>query len=91
MNDNSYNWSEIQTLITDLQKYTDLDGPNSQTEAITCLCDVLSYPDYIENITLIAILKELKEKLDYYQNNTKIFEREETYTHKVKYLKHLTK
>lgn len=79
----SYDWEEIQNVITEITEYAELDGPTSETEAIECMCGVLARPDYVDDTTLEAVLADVKNKLDYYKANAKIVKREETFTRTV--------
>ena len=79
----SYDWNEIQTLLSDIQEYSEIDGPTSHTEAIECMCGVLARPDYVDEDTVAAVMKDLKLKLKYYRDHAIIVKREETVIHTV--------
>jgi len=77
-----YNWEEINKLVDDIKEYSDHEY-NTESEAIEAMCSVIRRPDYLSEELLSAVMKELNDKLKYYKENSRIVEREETFTRTV--------
>jgi len=72
----------IEEEIQELEKYLRLEGTEIG-DACAALLNVSYYPDYVSKEFQKAIEKEIKSQLEMFKEQTRIVEREETYTRKV--------
>jgi len=84
MSEEINSWREAPELVEKIEAYLKYDGPTSYTEMLEGLCRLAYHMDYMSDEFQAALVKELKDCLKIYEENTEIVESEQTITHKVK-------
>ena len=73
---------DYMNIIEELEKYAKIEG-SELGEALTDLCHIANYADYLTKEFSKAVEKEIKYQLDFLKKHTKIIKRQYTqeYTH----------
>lgn len=77
-----YDWDEINDIREKLLEYAEYEY-DSHTEALTALCHLSQYPDYISQELWDAVVTAMKAELKMYTENTVIVTKTETITREV--------
>jgi hypothetical protein len=77
-----YDWDEINDIREKLLEYAEYEY-DSHTEALTAMCHLAQYPDYISQELWDAIVVEMKAELKNYVDNTTIVTTTVTVTNSV--------
>ncbi len=77
-----YDWDEINEIRAKLTEYAEYEY-DSHTEALTAMCHLSQYPDYISQELWDAVVTAMKAELKNYTENTRIITTTETFTKEV--------
>lgn len=72
-----------------LKQYAEAEGMSEIGESLNLLIAFVSYEPYVSEEFFAALKKELREKLAWFEENTKIVEREITQKYTVEELEYL--
>ena len=78
----TYDWDEVCEIREKLSEYAEYEY-DSHTEALTLLCQLSRYPDYISDELLDAVVAEMKKELKNYTENSTIVTTTVTTTNQV--------
>lgn len=78
-------YDRLNAVATELRKYASVEGTEIG-EMCTALIQASHFTDYVSEEFATALLTEMEEQLQNFQENSRIVEHEETFTRKVVYL-----
>lgn len=76
----SYNYGQMSNLQESLSEYASIET-SSISSAVGAVCEIASYPDYISEPFLNAVILEMERMLQFYKENTEIVHSTETVIH----------